>query len=95
MAKPMPLFRHNGMLLLLLRGVWNYAHTIVDNFNGLPALTIYFLGLVNDYLLYKLVITFNYKDGTKEISLEELETETRSDIKGLTPPQIKKRTLIK
>ena len=50
----MPLFRYKGMFLLLLRGVWNYSHTIVDNFNSLPTFAVYFLGLVNDYLLYKL-----------------------------------------
>lgn len=44
---------------------------------------------VNIIYLYddKLVITFNYKDGTKEISFEELEKEMCSDIKGLTPPR--------
>lgn len=44
---------------------------------------------VNVIYLYddKLIITFNYKDGTKEISFEELEKELCSDIKGLTPPK--------
>lgn len=44
---------------------------------------------VNVIYLYddKIVITFNYKDGTKEIPFEELEKEMCSDIKGLTPPR--------
>lgn len=48
-------------------------------------------GFVNVIYLYddKLIITFNYKDGTKEISFEELEKEMCSDIKGLTPPRKK------
>ena len=46
---------------------------------------------VNVIYLYddKLIITFNYKDGTKKISFEELEKEMCSDIKGLTPPRKK------
>lgn len=44
---------------------------------------------VNVIYLYdnKLVITFNYKDGTKEATFEEIEEELCSDIKGVTPPK--------
>ena len=44
---------------------------------------------VNVIYLYddKLVITFNYKDGTKEATFEEIEEELSSDIKGVTPPK--------
>ena len=43
---------------------------------------------VNSIYLYddKVVFTFNYKDGTKEVTLEELEEELSSDFKGTTPP---------
>lgn len=43
---------------------------------------------VNVVYLYddKLIITFNYKDGTKEISFDEIEKETCSDNGGATPP---------
>ena len=46
---------------------------------------------VNVIYLYddKLVITFNYKDGTKEATFEEIEEELSSDIKGVTPPNRK------
>ena len=47
---------------------------------------------VNVIYLYedKLVITFNYKDGTKEATFEEIEEELSSDIKGVTPPNGKR-----
>ena len=53
---------------------------------------------VNVIYLYedKLVITFNYKDGTKEATFEEIEEELSSDIKGVTPPKgkgLQKQTL--
>lgn len=44
---------------------------------------------VNVIYLYedRLVITFNYKDGTKEVTFKEIEEALSSDIKGATPPR--------
>jgi hypothetical protein len=44
---------------------------------------------VNSIYLYddKIVFAFNYKDGTKSVSLAELEEELSSDLEGATPPQ--------
>ena len=44
---------------------------------------------VNSVYVYddKILITFNYKDGTKEISLEEVNDETSSDLKKISPPK--------
>lgn len=44
---------------------------------------------VNSIYLYddKIVFSFNYKDGTKAITLEELEAELSSDLEGATPPR--------
>ena len=44
---------------------------------------------VNSIFLYddKIVFTFNYKDGTKAISLTELEDELSSDLGSPTPPR--------
>lgn len=43
---------------------------------------------VNSIYLYddKIVFAFNYKDGTKSISLTELEEELSSDFESATPP---------
>lgn len=43
---------------------------------------------VNSIYLYddKIVFAFNYKDGTKSVSLAELEEELSSDLDGATPP---------
>ena len=43
---------------------------------------------VNSIYLYddKIVFIFNYKDGMKTISLEELEEEMSSDLEYTTPP---------
>ena len=43
---------------------------------------------VNVIYLYddRLIITFNYKDGTKEATFEEIEEELSSDMKGASPP---------
>lgn len=54
--------------MLLLGGVWNYSHTVVDDFNGLPTLTVYFLGLVNDYLFNKLSYDFGREFGYLSVS---------------------------
>lgn len=47
---------------------------------------------VNSIYLYddKIVFTFNYKDGTKAVSLEELEEELSSDLEVSTPPLVRK-----
>ena len=47
---------------------------------------------VNVIHLYddRLIITFNYKDGTKEATFEEIEEELSSDMKGATPPNGKR-----
>lgn len=44
---------------------------------------------VNSIYLYddKIVFAFNYKDGTKSISLTELEEELSSDFESATPPK--------
>ncbi len=44
---------------------------------------------VNSIYLYddKIVFAFNYKDGTKTVSLAELEEELSSDLEGATPPK--------
>lgn len=46
---------------------------------------------VNSVYVYddKVLITFNYKDGTKEISLEEINEEASSDLKKISPPKAK------
>ena len=46
---------------------------------------------INSVYVYddKILITFNYKDGTKEISLEEVNDETSSDLKKISPPNKK------
>lgn len=46
---------------------------------------------VNSVYVYddKILITFNYKDGTKEISLEEVSDETSSDLEKTSPPKAK------
>ena len=43
---------------------------------------------VNSIYLYddKIVFAFNYKDGTKTVSLAELEEELSSDLERATPP---------
>ncbi|MCH5316246.1 MAG: recombinase family protein [Eubacterium sp.] len=43
---------------------------------------------VNSIYLYddKIVFIFNYKDGTKEVTLQELEEILSSDLEGTTPP---------
>lgn len=43
---------------------------------------------VNSVYLYddKIVFSFNYKDGTKELTLDELNEELSSDLECLTPP---------
>lgn len=43
---------------------------------------------VNSIYLYddKIILTFNYKDGTKEIDLNELGDKWCSDLVGATPP---------
>lgn len=43
---------------------------------------------VNSIYLYddKIVFVFNYKDGTKAVTLEELEEELSSDLEASTPP---------
>lgn len=47
---------------------------------------------VNSIYLYddKIVFAFNYKDGTKSVTLSELEEELSSDLEGATPPQKEK-----
>ena len=44
---------------------------------------------VNSIYLYddKIVFSFNYKDGTKSLTLEELESELSSDLDGQAPPK--------
>ena len=46
-------------------------------------------GFVNSIYLYddKIVFAFNFKDGTKEVSLKELEKEMRSDLKDIARPK--------
>ena len=50
---------------------------------------------VNSIYLYddKIVFAFNFKDGTKELTLKELETELSSDLKGTTPPKQRRHTM--
>ena len=50
---------------------------------------------VNSIYLYddKIVFAFNYKDGTKSVTLSELEEELSSDLEGATPPNLKKHVL--
>ena len=52
---------------------------------------------VNSIYLYddKMVIIFNYKDGTNAVTLEELEEEMSSDLETPTPPKEKSRNLSK
>lgn len=47
---------------------------------------------VNSVYLYddKIIFAFNYKDGTKELSLSELTEELSSNLDGATPPLTKK-----
>ncbi len=47
---------------------------------------------INSIYLYddKIVFAFNYKDGTKSVSLAELEEELSSDLEASTPPNEKK-----
>ncbi len=44
---------------------------------------------VNSIYLFddKIVFAFNYKDGTRELTLKELEEELSSDLDGATPPR--------
>ena len=44
---------------------------------------------VNSVYVYddKILITFNYKDGTKEISLDEVNDKTSSDLEKISPPK--------
>ncbi len=45
-------------------------------------------GFVNSIYLYddRIIFTFNYKDGTKTVPLDELEQELSSDLDGASPP---------
>ena len=51
---------------------------------------------VNSIYLYddKIVFTFNYKDGTKSVSLAELEEELSSDFAGATPPNRRNKPVL-
>lgn len=46
-------------------------------------------GFVNSIYLYddRIIFTFNYKDGTKTVTLDELEQELSSDLEGASPPK--------
>ena len=66
-----------------------YARYRKINVNDLESRKRLIDTFVNSIYLYddKIVFAFNYKDGTKTVSLAELEEELSSDLEGATPPK--------
>ncbi|MBQ9485984.1 MAG: hypothetical protein IJU83_04010, partial [Clostridia bacterium] len=73
-----------------------HIHCFVNRFRGIDVKDIesrkkLIDSFVNSVYVYddKILITFNYKDGTKEISLEEVSDATSSDLEKISPPKAK------